>query len=74
VRSNQGTTMPFTFCPVGATAGPTITGQVIVDGWNTEELASGSNMVSKFDWPIQGQITITPQTLMADDEAAADDA
>jgi hypothetical protein len=73
VRTNQGTQMPFTFCPVGSVNGPTITGTVIVDGWNTEELSSGSNMISKFNWPIQGQITITPQTLMADDEAAADD-
>jgi hypothetical protein len=74
VRTNQGTQMPFTFCPVGSTNGPTITGTVIVDGWDTEELSSGSNMISKFTWPIQGQITVTPQTLAADEEDAADDA
>jgi hypothetical protein len=73
VRTNQGTQMPFTFCPVGALNGPTISGPVIVDGWDTEELSAGSNMVSKFNWPIQGQITVTPQTLMADDEAADED-
>jgi hypothetical protein len=73
VRTNQGASLPFTFCPVGAVNGPTITGTVIVDGWNTEELSSGSNMISKFNWPIQGQNTNTPQTLMADDEAAADE-
>jgi hypothetical protein len=72
VRTNQGTQMPFTFCPVGAVNGPTITGTVIVDGWDTEELSAGSNIISKFSWPIQGQITVTTQALMADDEAAED--
>lgn len=63
VRQNQGAQLPFTFCPIGAApAGPTVTGTVIVDGWNTEELSAGSNMSSKFVWPIQGQITITPPT------------
>ena len=74
VRTHQGTQMPFTFCPTGATTGPTITGTVIVDGWDTEELTSGSNMVSKFNWPIQGQVTITPPagTQAADDDQADD--
>jgi len=59
VHSHQGQLMPFTFEPNGAT-GPSIAGNVIVDGWNMEEINSGSNSVSKFAWPIQGQITITP--------------
>src|SRR6516162_1335079 len=42
VHSNQGKEMPFTFAPSGATGGPTYTGTVIVDGWNTEELNSGA--------------------------------
>jgi hypothetical protein len=71
VHTNQGTEQPFEFSPVGAT-GPTITGTCIVDGWNLEELASGAIAVSKFTWPIQGQITITPPAgaLAADDTAA----
>ncbi len=60
VRSNQGAQMAFEFCPAGAVEGPTITGTVIIDGWSTEELAAGSNIISKFTWPIQGQITVTP--------------
>ena len=59
VTDNQGQEMPFTFMPIGA-AGPTVTGTVIVDGWDTEELASGSIIQSKFVWPMQGQRTITP--------------
>jgi hypothetical protein len=51
--------MPFTFLPIGAT-GPTISGTVIVDGWDTEELAAGSIAQSKFTWPMQGSRTVTP--------------
>jgi hypothetical protein len=60
VNTNQGQTMPFEFCPIGPTAGPTITGSCIVDGWDTEEIAAGSIAQSKFTWPIQGQVTRTP--------------
>jgi hypothetical protein len=76
VRANQGTQMAFSFLPIGAAAGPTITGTVIVDGWSTEEIAAGSNIVSKFVWPIQGQITITPPAITAEeaDEILAADA
>ena len=71
VRTNQGAQLAFEFCPAGALEGPTITGTVIVDGWSTEELAAGSNITSKFAWPIQGQITVTPPAgTQADDEAA----
>jgi hypothetical protein len=59
VHANQGTQMPFTFTPIGDT-GPTIAGTCIVDGWDTEELNAGAIVVSKFTWPVQGQITITP--------------
>jgi hypothetical protein len=59
VNSNKGQQLPFTFLPVGAT-GPTITGTVIVDGWSTEELAAGAMVISKFTWPVQGQVTIAP--------------
>ena len=57
-RANQGTTQQFTFVP--STPGPTISGVCIVDGWNTEELAAGAIVTSKFAWPIQGQITVAP--------------
>jgi hypothetical protein len=70
VRQNQGAQLPFTFNPVGTPNGPTITGTVIVDGWSTEELAAGANVISKFNWPIQGQITVTPGTLSAEDADA----
>ena len=69
VNANQGNELPFTFMPVGAT-GPTIAGTVIVDGWDTEELAAGAIVVSKFTWPIQGQRTVTPPALR--DALAAD--
>jgi hypothetical protein len=59
VNTNQGQEMPFEFLPIGA-AGPTITGTCIVDGWDTEQLAAGSIVQSKFTWPIQGQRTVTP--------------
>lgn len=59
VHSHQGTEMPFTFLPIG-TPGPTFTGTCIVDGWDTEELAAGAIMQSKFTWPLQGQMTVTP--------------
>lgn len=59
VHANQGTEMPFTFLPIGA-GGPTFAGTCIVDGWDTEELAAGAIMQSKFTWPLQGQMTITP--------------
>jgi hypothetical protein len=59
VQQNLGAEMPFEFVPIGAT-GPTVTGTCIVDGWNTEEINAGSIIISKFAWPIQGQITITP--------------
>ena len=61
VNSNQGQQMPFEFLPIGAT-GPTISGTVIVDGWDTEELAAGSIVQSKFTWPMQGARTVTPPT------------
>jgi hypothetical protein len=54
-----GTDQPFEFAPIGA-EGPTITGICSVDGWNTEELAAGAIVSSKFTWPVQGQITTTP--------------
>jgi hypothetical protein len=60
-HDNQGTEQPFSFTPSGA-AGPTITGTCVVDGWNMEELAAGSLVISKFTWPVQGQITITAPT------------
>ena len=60
VHTNQGTELPFTFCPIGPTAGPTFTGTVIVDGWDFEAVNAGSNAQSKFTWPIQGKMTITP--------------
>jgi hypothetical protein len=60
VHSHQGEELPFEFAPSGATGGPTYTGTVIVDGWNTEELNAGAIVVSKFTWPIQGQLTTTP--------------
>lgn len=59
VNDNQGSQLPFEFLPIGA-AGPTITGTCIVDGWTTEELNAGAIVISKFVWPIQGQITRTP--------------
>jgi hypothetical protein len=54
-----GTDQPFEFLPVGPT-GPTISGVCTVDGWNTEELAAGAIVSSKFTWPVQGQIVTTP--------------
>lgn len=66
VHTNQGTDQPFSFVPVGVT-GPTIAGTVVVDGWNLEELNSGATVVSKFTWPIQGQLTITPPALASAD-------
>jgi hypothetical protein len=71
VHTNQGTTQPFTFTPVGAT-GPTFSGQLVVDGWNLEELNSGAMVVSKFTWPIQGQLTITPPGGLLADDATPD--
>ena len=59
VNEHQGEQMPFTFQPIGA-EGPTFAGTVIVDGWDTEELAAGSIMQSKFTWPLQGSRTVTP--------------
>jgi hypothetical protein len=59
VLTHQSEEMPFEFLPIGAT-GPTITGTCIVDGWDSEELAAGAIVVSKFAWPVQGQATITP--------------
>lgn len=59
VNAHQGQQMPFEFLPIGAT-GPTISGTVIVDGWDTEELAAGSIVQSKFTWPMQGSRTVTP--------------
>jgi hypothetical protein len=71
VHTNQGTEQPFTFEPVGTT-GPTIAGNVVVDGWNLEELNSGALVVSKFTWPVQGQVTITPPAVAAADAADLD--
>jgi hypothetical protein len=59
LRALQGTTQTFTFKPTGTT-GPTITGSCIIDGFNTEELNAGALISSKFAWPVQGQITVTP--------------
>jgi len=59
VHEHQGEQMPFTFAPIGAN-GPQFAGTVIVDGWDTEELAAGSIMQSKFTWPLQGAMTVTP--------------
>jgi hypothetical protein len=59
VHTNQGTDQPFEFQPIGTT-GPTISGVCIIDGWNLEELAAGALIASKFAFPVQGQITITP--------------
>lgn len=59
VNQRQGQQVPFSFLPAGA-AGPTITGTVILDGWNTEELAAGALITSKFAWPCQGQINVAP--------------
>jgi hypothetical protein len=59
VLSNQGQELPFEFLPIGP-AGPTISGTCIVDGWDSEELAAGAIVQSKFTWPIQGQKTTTP--------------
>ena len=67
VNENQGQQMPFTFLPIGA-AGPTIAGTVIVDGWDTEELAAGSIVQSKFTWPMQGARTVTPPTARSSDD------
>jgi hypothetical protein len=61
VHDNQGQQLPFEFLPIGDT-GPTFSGTVIVDGFDTEELAAGSIIQSKFTWPLQGQITITKPT------------
>lgn len=71
VAAHLGEQMPFTFLPIGA-AGPTFAGTVIVDGWDTEELASGAIIQSKFTWPLQGQMTTTPPTKAGvdDDEMA----
>ena len=59
VHDNQGTEQPFEFQPA-EDLGPTISGVCVVDGWNLEELAAGAIISSKFAFPIQGQITITP--------------
>src|SRR5215471_6371471 len=61
VQQRQGSLQPFTFLPV-ANSGPTIAGSCILDGWNTEELAAGALIVSKFTWPVQGAITVTAPT------------
>ena len=62
VHTNQGQEMPFEFLPIGPT-GPTFTGTVIVDGWDFQELAAGANAVAKFNWPIQGALTVAPPAL-----------
>jgi hypothetical protein len=59
VQSNRGNQLEFTFAPSG-TNGPTWAGTLICDGWNTEEVNSGTTALSKFSWPIQGDPTITP--------------
>jgi hypothetical protein len=59
VISHQSEQLPFEFLPIGA-AGPTITGTCIVDGWDTEELAAGAIVISKFTWPIQGGRNVAP--------------
>jgi hypothetical protein len=62
VQTNIDQLMPFEFLPIGVT-GPTWTGTLINDGWNTEELAAGALVISKFAWPVQGHPTITPPAL-----------
>jgi hypothetical protein len=59
IQTNIDQLLPFEFLPIGAT-GPTWTGTLIDDGWNTEELAAGALIISKFAWPVQGHPTITP--------------
>jgi hypothetical protein len=59
IRAMQGTEQAVEFLPIGAT-GPTMSGTVIVDGFSTEELAAGAIVVSKFSWPFQGAMTVTP--------------
>lgn len=59
VQQHQGQQVPFTFQPIGA-SGPSFAGTVILDGWSTEELNAGSIVLSKFTWPLQGQLTTTP--------------
>ena len=59
VHTNQGTNQAFTFAPIGD-EGPEFAGMCVIDGWNLEELAAGSIVSSKFAFPIQGQLTITP--------------
>ena len=61
VNTHQGEEMAFEFLPIGPT-GPSFSGMCIVDGWSTEELAAGAIITSKFAWPIQGDMTVTPPT------------
>lgn len=71
LQALQGTEATFTFLPVGA-SGPTITGTCIIDGFSTEEIAAGSIIQSKFTWPVQGQITVTPPATALAAEAEAE--
>lgn len=64
IRNWQGTEQPFTFLPLG-TLGPTWTGVVIIDGFDTPVLKAGALITSTFKWPIQGQVTVTPPTVTA---------
>jgi hypothetical protein len=59
VQENIDQTLPFEFLPIGPT-GPTWTGNLIDDGWTTDELAAGALVISKFAWPVQGIPTVTP--------------
>jgi len=61
LRGWQGTEQPFTFLPVGAT-GPTITGVVIVDGFDWAVQKAGGMLQSGFKWPVQGTPVETPPT------------
>ena len=64
IQGLLGTEVDFTFSPAGP-SGPVWAGKVIVDGFNTEELAAGSLITSKFSWPVQGTPTITPPAVLA---------
>jgi hypothetical protein len=59
VNAHVGDELPFEWLPAGAT-GPTVSGTCVVDGWDTEELAAGAMITSKFTWPVQGQAVWTP--------------
>jgi hypothetical protein len=59
LHAMQGSEQPFEFLPVGA-AGPTYSGTVIIDGFDTPVQKAGGLLTSSFKWPVQGQMTLTP--------------